>query len=285
VFRSLRSIQLSLVELIKAVIEFNWASEASNYRHHPSTTCSIAAMLRSFTTKSISGSGLRTIVSKPAPASAVQFNFVTRYHSLSSKRPRALVATQHSPFRGALLRFKTTNDGPSVDKIDTKGEAKLAKAKLVPDPAAVSGSSSVRQVFEESQAPKDDVDMLAGIKADIVSWTFTIYFLFIDRVEHWHGISQVTIKDTFGLQDVPKKSLYLGAAGLIPYAATSLSTVYLAFDINHAKDQGSGYLFSPETAHQLLAIIEPIQIGYGAVVSVLTSWIYSCNTSCRLYPS
>lgn len=50
--------------------------------------------------------------------------------------------------------------------------------------------------------------------------------------------------------------------------ATSLSTVYLAFDINHAHTtgSGSGYLFTPETAHQLLAIIEPIQIGYGAVI-------------------
>jgi hypothetical protein len=69
------------------------------------------------------------------------------------------------------------------------------------------------------------------------------------------------------LQEVPRESLYLGAAGTLPYLATSLSTVYLAFDINHAGNHGSGYLFSPETAHQILAYLEPIQIGYGAVVS------------------
>jgi hypothetical protein len=69
------------------------------------------------------------------------------------------------------------------------------------------------------------------------------------------------------LTDVPRESYYIGAAGVLPYLATSLSTVYLAWDINHAHLHGSGVLFSPETAHQLLAIIEPIQIGYGAVVS------------------
>ena len=48
--------------------------------------------------------------------------------------------------------------------------------------------------------------------------------------------------------------------------ATSLSTVYLAFDINHAQDWGTGFLFSSETAELILHVIEPIQIGYGAVV-------------------
>ncbi len=75
-----------------------------------------------------------------------------------------------------------------------------------------------------------------------------------------------TIKETFSLADVPKESLYIGAAGVIPYAATSLSTVFLAWDINHAHATGNGVLFSPETAHQLLEMITPIQIGYGAVV-------------------
>lgn len=56
-------------------------------------------------------------------------------------------------------------------------------------------------------------------------------------------------------------------AGVLPYLATSLSTVYLAWDINHASITGQGFLLSGQTAEVLLQIIEPIQIGYGAVVS------------------
>jgi len=56
-------------------------------------------------------------------------------------------------------------------------------------------------------------------------------------------------------------------AGVLPYLATSLSTVYLAFDINRASETGSAYLFSPHTAELILHIIEPLQVGYGAVVS------------------
>jgi hypothetical protein len=59
-------------------------------------------------------------------------------------------------------------------------------------------------------------------------------------------------------------------AGVLPYLATSLSTVYLAFDINHASATGSYFLFSQQTAEQLLHIIEPLQVGYGAVVSLWT---------------
>ena len=60
-------------------------------------------------------------------------------------------------------------------------------------------------------------------------------------------------------------------AGVLPYLATSLTTVYLAYDINHASATGS-YLLIPEpTAELLLNIVEPLQIGYGAVVSIAMS--------------
>ena len=68
------------------------------------------------------------------------------------------------------------------------------------------------------------------------------------------------------MNEVPREAFVLGMAGLIPYVATSLSTVYLAFDINHATETGSGFLFSPHVAEQILHVIEPLQIGYGAVV-------------------
>jgi len=78
-----------------------------------------------------------------------------------------------------------------------------------------------------------------------------------------------TIKETFALDQVPREALVIGMAGVLPYLATSLSTVYLAWDINHAADTGSGLLLSGPLAEQLLHIVEPIQVGYGAVVNTL----------------
>ena len=77
---------------------------------------------------------------------------------------------------------------------------------------------------------------------------------------------QKTIKETFSLQEVPREALYVGLAGVIPYLATSASTAFLAWDINHAHQTGSGVFFSEQSAELLLHLIEPIQIGYGAVV-------------------
>lgn len=81
-------------------------------------------------------------------------------------------------------------------------------------------------------------------------------------------ICQKTIKETFALTEVPKEALYVGLAGVIPYLATSLSTVYLAYDINYANTTGHGLLLSGPTAEALLHLLEPVQIGYGAIVSL-----------------
>lgn len=56
-------------------------------------------------------------------------------------------------------------------------------------------------------------------------------------------------------------------AGVIPYLATSLETVYLSYEINRAATAGDGLIFSGQSAELMLHMLEPIQIGYGAVVS------------------
>lgn len=78
---------------------------------------------------------------------------------------------------------------------------------------------------------------------------------------------QRTIRDTFSLADVPRQAYILGLAGTLPYLATSLSTVYCAWEINHASATGAGLLMSQHNAELLLHILEPLQIGWGAVVS------------------
>lgn len=83
-----------------------------------------------------------------------------------------------------------------------------------------------------------------------------------------HVPFQRAIKDTFALDDVPREAYYIGLAGTLPYLATSCATYLLAWDINHAHEFGQGVVFSGQTAELLLHVIEPLQIGYGAVVSV-----------------
>lgn len=83
-------------------------------------------------------------------------------------------------------------------------------------------------------------------------------------------VLQRAIKQTFALQEVPRQAFAIGLAGVLPYLATSVSTLYLAWDINHASLTGAGFLLSESNAELLLHILEPIQIGYGAVVSKLS---------------
>lgn len=78
----------------------------------------------------------------------------------------------------------------------------------------------------------------------------------------------------------------MGLAGVMPYLATSLSTVWLSFDIQYAASHGTGILMSGEVAEQVLHIIEPLQLGYGATVSILlTPMCRPTNARSRSSPS
>jgi hypothetical protein len=197
-------------------------------------------MLRSVATRSLIKSFAKAPISRTSySAASAKFRNATPLRQLSNKRPQVLKSFGRSTTISLLYATKSE---PPYDHIDPKAEAQFAKEKIKPHPDEVSLGSSVRHVFEKGQGPKEETQsaMMQDLK---------------------------TIRDTFALTEVPKESLYIGAAGVLPYAATSLSTVVLSYDINHTHATGNGYLFSPETAHQLLAWVTPIQIGYGAVVS------------------
>jgi len=202
-------------------------------------------MLRSTATRSfLKGLSKAPIARSSYNTASFKLHNATSLRQLNNQRPQVLLSISR-PTTTCLL-YATKSPSP-YDPLDPKEEKKVLDSKIEAHPDEVSAGSSVRHVFEESQAEKKEDDiMLGGIKADIE-----------------------TIKETFALTEVPRESLYIGAAGVIPYAATSLSTVYLAWDINHAAASGgTGVLFSPETAHQLLDLVTPIQIGYGAVVCI-----------------
>jgi len=200
-------------------------------------------MLRSTATRLLLKSFTKVPTARSSfSAASAQFRNASPLRQLNNNRPQLRISSPRSTTTSLL--YATTKAGPPFDKADKKAEAKLAKTPLEAHPSEVSGESSVRHVFEPGPGDGAKGDEMTGaIRADLR-----------------------TIKETFSLEDVPKESLYIGAAGVLPYAATSLSTVYLAYDINHAHDTGRGLLFSPETAHQLLDLVTPIQIGYGAVI-------------------
>ncbi|KAA8910257.1 hypothetical protein FN846DRAFT_939608 [Sphaerosporella brunnea] len=122
--------------------------------------------------------------------------------------------------------------------------------KLKADPEHVTTTSSVRKIFESSQTRKqvpnvseEEGDMLKGIRADLKA-----------------------VKEAFALDEVPPEVFWIGMAGLTPYIVTSISTLYLAWDMNYAREMGTGYLVDPQTAEALLHLLEPVQIGLGAII-------------------
>jgi hypothetical protein len=141
----------------------------------------------------------------------------------------------------------TTSPPPSVGwTIDTKAEAEYGTRKLEVHPEIVSAGSTTHPIFGEVGAPQErekDVDMGASLKADMR-----------------------TIRDTFDLSGVPRQAYYMGLAGVLPYLATSLGTVFCAYEINHAHAFGTGTFMTQSTAETLLHILQPLQIGYGAVI-------------------
>lgn len=72
------------------------------------------------------------------------------------------------------------------------------------------------------------------------------------------------------MENVPRESKILGLAGTLPYFATSLSTLYLSWDLRQNLPTGSSFFDSividHGTAQYLLSVIEPVQLGYGAVI-------------------
>ncbi|KAK2761114.1 mitochondrial inner membrane protein 1 [Colletotrichum kahawae] len=184
--------------------------------------------------------------SAAAPSAASPASFSTRAsHSAlqSSKRPSVALQARLSPLS---LVARYTNS--PYDKIDKKAEAEIAKKKLESDPEHVSTESSTRHVFEPAPAnPQRDKDLSEGLKEELN-----------------------IVKDTFDLSEVPREPYALGLAGTLPYLATSLSTMYLSWDINLEWPSTSTFAnniyMNQESAQYWLSLLEPVQLGYGAII-------------------
>ncbi|KAM0215159.1 hypothetical protein ACHAQD_008485 [Fusarium lateritium] len=150
----------------------------------------------------------------------------------------------------AVYSSKSDQENPPPPKqpIDYEAERKRAQELLQSDPSHVSVESSRANTSPNPRgASSGDEPMGNELKHDI-------------------GI----VKDTFTFTDVPQESRILGLAGTLPYLGTSLSTVFLAWDLNKDIPSGNAFydaiMIDHETAKHLLTVIEPLQLGYGAVI-------------------
>jgi hypothetical protein len=81
---------------------------------------------------------------------------------------------------------------------------------------------------------------------------------------------QNRVVETVALKSVPPAYYRLGLAGTVPYVFTSLSTVYLSWNLNTQWPTDNqllnSFMVSNQTASEFLQHLEPIQLGYGAVI-------------------
>ncbi|KAF1944823.1 hypothetical protein EJ02DRAFT_79237 [Clathrospora elynae] len=169
---------------------------------------------------------------------ASSFQLTAQFGSLASRRPQL---AQLKPAQSAILRRCLADKMPDEQK---QAESRYANEKLKPTPETVSATSSTHPMFSEvgTATPQKEIDMMAGMRHDVG-----------------------TIKETFNLSEVPREAYYMGLAGTLPYLATSLTTVYLSWELNHA-NAGYGYMISEKNATFILSLVEPLQIGYGASI-------------------
>ncbi|KAK4063733.1 hypothetical protein Trihar35433_8441 [Trichoderma harzianum] len=150
--------------------------------------------------------------------------------------------------RRTAIRFASSSNQPPKPPSPDEERDRLAHKKLEPNPEGVSSTSSVRTVLEATEgAMREPPGIPSNLKSDID-----------------------VVKDSFRLDTVPRESHILGLAGTLPYLATSVSTVFLALNLNTDVPSGNRFynmiFMEHETAQYLLDFIEPLQLGYGAVI-------------------
>ncbi|KAL2752448.1 hypothetical protein ACRALDRAFT_2044259 [Sodiomyces alcalophilus JCM 7366] len=167
-------------------------------------------------------------------------NFVVQSH----QRLSAILSSQVR-LPGSVSAKAAYSKGP-YEKIDREAEKELAKQKFKAAPDDVPSTSTTRsasatKIGGESQTMNKDLQ---------------------------HDIN--VVKDTLQMSDVPTAPYALGLAGTLPYLATSMGTVYLSWSLNTNWPSGhailDSILMNHKDAQQWLALLEPIQLGYGALL-------------------
>ncbi|KAH8766085.1 hypothetical protein F5883DRAFT_97176 [Diaporthe sp. PMI_573] len=168
----------------------------------------------------------------------------TRNHTSGTPR-RAQLPAVRPP--GQLVPLVQRANYANENVRDKKLEKELAQKKLESHPEQVTEDSSTRASYEGPQTRPSDPNTTEGVKQDLTR-----------------------LKDALSLGQVPPISYQLGLAGTLPYLGTSLATTYLSWNLNTEWPSQSQFvnhfLMNHESANYYLHLLEPIQVGYGAVI-------------------
>ncbi|KAI2617318.1 hypothetical protein GGS26DRAFT_576870 [Hypomontagnella submonticulosa] len=198
-------------------------------------------------TRSLLTSSSRAIASQQLPKPSL-----LKLHSPGTPIKTTPSSTYLRPFVSRIIpltptvHYVTKSPSGLQHGRDPDEEKRIGQEKLESNPEVVTTESSVRHVYEpDSQRAEKPIKH--GVRDDLE-----------------------TVKETFALSSVPREPYFLGLAGTLPYLATSISTVYLAWDLNVEWPSTSSFvnniLISHDSARHLLSVIEPIQLGYGAII-------------------
>ena len=134
-------------------------------------------MYRSGRAASLSPSSLRHALSTTTrTTSSLARSYLLKKQApqnLVLRKPRTVALTLCRPLSTSLQRY-ATHPGNPFDKIDKKHEEALEREELEQHPEEVSATSSTHHVFSEKgvEEREPDIDMLAGVKADLVGFTW-----------------------------------------------------------------------------------------------------------------
>ncbi|CAH0048441.1 unnamed protein product [Clonostachys solani] len=179
-------------------------------------------------------------------------------------RSRAPVALQHRTSSLALLStypaaqrpqlhqrishvsgFSTPRSFHSVAPLEA--ESKRGQEKLRSDPSKIAAET---KSFDDLTLP--GAHPIAGVDGGGLK----------------HDID--VVRDALRLSRTPRESHILGLMGTVPYFATSAASVFLSWDLTKDLPAATPFynaiLINHDTAKYLLSIIEPLQLGYGAVI-------------------
>lgn len=100
----------------------------------------------------------------PAPTAAPARQWTTQFGSMATRRPQTSQLARITPVQTSISRRSVTQD-------QKKAEERYAHEKLVPTPETVSTTSTIHPFLSEHgvENPQNDVDMMKGVKSDIVS--------------------------------------------------------------------------------------------------------------------